>query len=94
MVTQQKKHGGSAFPHQQDVTFYHPDDPSRLPHTLRGQWQGGMTLRDYFAGQAIAAMADEVLRELERSDKSDLKARRAAFPAYMLADAMLAEREK
>lgn len=42
----------------------------------------GMTLRDYFAGQALASMRAEFVTD------------RTAQLAYEYADAMLAEREK
>jgi len=48
--------------------------------------QRGMTLRDYFAGQAIAALAEHVGR-------FDMSHSQAEY-AYRLADAMIAEREK
>ncbi len=48
--------------------------------------QSGMTLRDYFAGQAIVALA-------ERAGKFDMSHSQAEY-AYRLADAMIAEREK
>ena len=48
--------------------------------------QSGMTLRDYFAGQAIVALAEHV----GRIDMSHSHAEHA----YRVADAMIAEREK
>lgn len=60
----------------------------------------GMTLRDYFAGQALAsvALADlgsrlAVLRE-SGSEDGGLTAQQIAECAYLQADAMLAERAK
>lgn len=47
-------------------------------------YQSGMTLRDYFAGQALAGILA----------RSSYKAQSAALFAYQYADAMLAEREK
>lgn len=47
---------------------------------------GGMTLRDYFAGQALAGLARGVGLDLERHD--------LAQRAYNIADAMLAERAR
>ena len=51
-------------------------------------YQSGMTLRDYFAGQAIinVMLCDE---DMERTSVEDI-----AKWAYKIADAMLAEREK
>lgn len=54
-----------------------PAFPPPVPNVSRG-----MTLRDWFAGQALATCAD-----LE-------KAKSAAAWAYQVADAMLAERQK
>ena len=72
-----KPTGGRAFPSEQTTS------PS-------GHWNNtyrpGMTLRDYFAGQALVGMADYYIAEAE----AEMYARRA----YLLADAMLAEREK
>jgi pyridoxal/pyridoxine/pyridoxamine kinase len=62
----QDKTGGAAFPH--------------VPTFKVGN--NGMTLRDYFAGQAIAGL-------LDRNN-----AEKAAEVAYHVADAMIAEREK
>jgi hypothetical protein len=45
--------------------------------------QSGMTLRDYFAGQALAGMPWS--REISRKDQ--------AKQCFQIADAMLAERE-
>jgi hypothetical protein len=59
----------------------------------------GMTLRDWFAGQALAAMSDvrddgdysEMTRDAGRPE---LEARWIATAAYRIADAMMAERGK
>jgi phage gp46-like protein len=52
-----------------------------------GRWdsQHGMTLRDYFAGQALAGRL---------ADGTDKMKHRVAEDAYAYADAMLAERTK
>jgi len=48
----------------------------------------GMTLRDYFAGQALSGLvADEVLGD-------EIDATGVAKRCYLVADAMLKEREK
>jgi hypothetical protein len=67
-----KKDGGPAFPHIVD------GDRGRPWHQ-----PGAMSLRDYFAGQALAACAD---------NEDEPKA--IAWFAYQIADAMLAERDK
>lgn len=52
--------------------------------------QGGMTLRDYFAAQAMAATINAPFE----SDNYASNPGRVAEYAYQYADAMLAEREK
>ena len=70
--------GGPAFPAQPIYKF--PDG------AVVSLDQGGMTLRDYFAGQALAAMPDVILTGEPDSV--------VAKVSYKLADAMLAEREE
>ena len=65
------KTGGAAFP---------ACDEANMNGTM------GMTLRDYFAGQAIVALAEHV----GRIDMTHSQAEQA----YRVADAMIAEREK
>ena len=69
MSYETKKDGGPAFPMASDIS---------------GHWSG-MTLRDWFAGQALRARWGDgtAMTEIE-----------AAQMAYQLADAMLAERSK
>ena len=57
-----------------------------------GHWTvtGGMTLRDWFAGQALVGM----LASAPVADRSKPKHRGWAENAYLFADAMLAERSK
>lgn len=52
--------------------------------------QEGMTLRDWFAGQALVGM----LASAPVADRSKPKHRGWAENAYLFADAMLAERSK
>ena len=66
-------------------------NPYAFPLTIQGVggetsfYQEGMTLRDYFAGQALSALADpDWPRENEQ----------IAEWAYTMADAMLAARDK
>jgi hypothetical protein len=66
-----KPNGGYAFPH----TGTGSQDPS----------YDGMTLRDYFAGQAITSLGQSWGAGHEE---------RAAELAYRIADAMIAERSK
>ena len=73
------KDGGSAFPVFAAVRAGADYD----------MLERGMTLRDWFAGQALAGSMTERLNFL-----TDEETIRYAEEAYMLADAMLAQREK
>lgn len=61
--------------------------------------EGGMSLRDWFAGQTISAMSAELVR-LASEDGSEMVSGIAplagglAVISYVLADAMLVERRK
>jgi hypothetical protein len=78
-----KDDGGPAFPIQ---CFF--DDGSRSVPIEYGQ--PGMTLRDYFAGQALAGFLAAPGRTGEKArDNSG----RAAYWAYVQADAMLEARK-
>lgn len=76
-----KDTGGPAFPH---------------PDYLAQGWQG-MTVRDYFAAKAMAAMTSDyervasIARESQRQGHT--YAAEVALQAYVLADAMLKARE-
>lgn len=93
------KRGGPAFP----FTFISKFD-ARTGAPTDTQIFPGMTLRDYFAGQALAgAMAvmsvasEESLKSIARENGLALPTTRsavAASVAYGYADAMLAERSK
>lgn len=72
------KTGGPAFPHYYDLGGPYPNYSSGP----------GMTLRDYFAGQALASM------EYSPFPADDNTAVQLAARAYRIADAMLAERSK
>jgi hypothetical protein len=63
--------GGPAFP---------------VAETIHVYGHNGMTLRDYFAGQALAAMPDEFMTSQTESV--------VAIVSYGLADAMMAARER
>jgi hypothetical protein len=62
--------------------------------------QPGMTLRDYFAAQAIRGGADALCDQLDPLNEDTTEAdaaehaKRHAHAAYLLADALLAERNK
>lgn len=78
--------GGPAFPH--DVEFSAP--------SVGANWRkkhGGMSLRDYFAAKAMGATFYPAIQESIRIN-TDLDCGKVAEFAYIMADAMLAEREK
>src|SRR5690606_36001510 len=86
--------GGPAFPGQ-----WYDFQPYTGDQVVREQWEG-MTLRDYFAAKAMAALIAEPLnegqssiawrwtRQLQMSGPDIF-----AHAAYMMADAMLRARE-
>jgi len=78
MAGERMKDGGPAFPGMW---------PSEEPHHF-GQLmlKPGMSLRDWFAGQALAALG--------RTSNNWPEDQRVAVRCYEVADAMLAEREK
>ena len=74
----QSQHGGAAFP----ATVPLEDNETAV-------WTG-MSLRDWFAGQALAGMLAESGAPV--SWQAEVRLRTAAAIAYQMADAMLAER--
>jgi hypothetical protein len=85
-----------------DGGFAYPQTPAVGPsgdlyHPCQQGWGGGMSLRDYFAGQALAGMNAspalfEAVTSKEAGDGSHYE--RLSRHAYRQADAMLAERSK
>ncbi|WP_353269299.1 hypothetical protein [Gemmatimonas sp.] len=85
--------GGPAFPLINDHTH---------PTTINN----GMTLRDYFAGQALAQLIKREIREMRKdqvrmdcfgddeSEEIPFHTSHIASESYALADAMLAARER
>lgn len=90
--------GGPAFP-QHDLSAYGMG-PAMRGHVpgddLSGKYEvEGMSLRDWFAGQLIGHLATDVSVGRRLADQShDAVARSIAGTAYLLADAMIAERRK
>lgn len=72
MTDQEIKDGGPAFPNV-------PSDPQIM------SWDAGMSLRDWFAGQAISPMLVQAYGQTP-----DILARKA----FEIADAMIKERRK
>jgi hypothetical protein len=61
-----------------------------FPHARPSMNQHGMTLRDWFAGQALAGAVANQLKEPTRQERFEA----IATQAYRFADAMLTVREK
>jgi hypothetical protein len=77
-VMAQRNDGGPTFPTE--------------PNTQPGFYaHHGMSLRDYFAGQALAGLAG---RKFHKGDAGEGYAEWAASMAYEFADALLAARER
>lgn len=79
-----KNDGGPAFPRaagQTERGFNRPQD--------------GMSLRDWFAGQALDALIEDICRpsEYETADKAEHPRQTVARRAYAIADAMLEARK-
>jgi hypothetical protein len=82
------KNGGLAFPYS-FVTQARGGSPTEI------QNHSGMTLRDYFAGQALnGVLASENPQYHYMCASNKKHTQSAARKAYEMADAMLAEREK
>jgi hypothetical protein len=69
-----------------------------FPQPINPSEQGrGMTLRDYFAAKAMAAVMPAVMNELKKTRGSVKEAQRlqalSAETCYVLADAMMKARE-
>lgn len=74
-----RKDGGSAFPGEYAER--------NGMHSTRKVSPKGMTLRDYFAGQAMLMIP-------HMGNGDELEPREVAHDAYRMADAMLAERDQ
>jgi hypothetical protein len=78
------KNGGSAYPVLKN-NVKHTGQYAGIAHHTKG----GMTLRDYFAGQALEGLCSEC-----NFSGDDIDFEGMVKDAYRFADAMLAEREK
>lgn len=74
-----KDTGGSAFPE-----VYSSQNDDRVMVEVYSA--GGMTLRDYFAAKALTTCSDDAAQNLTREEIAEW--------CYLMADAMLAERNK
>lgn len=83
-----KETGGFAFPHdveERSENIYGEIQTSEYSHP-------GMTLRDYFAAKAMQGLTSDVTQVSRREGQSYVT--EIASMSYMLADAMLKERNK
>jgi len=74
-----------------------PQNPYAFPSPDDGRPADGygMSLRDWFAGQAVGALLAQGLKDRKIKDLASDEARRVvAASAYAIADAMLAARAK
>lgn len=85
MSDKERGDGGPAFPCK--TKTYNPPAFGELGHTFEHELPG-MTLRDYFAAKAMAAII------WPWSEGSDNYFKPVADAAYLIADAMLAARER
>ena len=85
----EKNNGGPAFPCKKIVSYQTSLFSSEAIPVY--EEVGGMTLRDWFAGQALAGMA--TLYAVAGGASEDI-AKANATVSYLMADAMLAERDK
>ena len=84
-----KPDGGPAFP------IYTLQCDNRGHLTNVATYLNGMTLRDYFAGQALAGLlANPTLDVTNKSGDGESDSDIIAKACFYFADAMLAEREK
>ena len=81
-----KNNGGPAFPTTPHVDMHGNRGPQK------GQLEGGLTVRDYFAGCAISAIAAQV--PSGSPTPPYYTAEGMAKRAYTIAEAMLKERNK
>jgi hypothetical protein len=74
-----------------------PAFPLEVIYTQENEKFNGMTLRDYFAAQAMQVVMPSVIAELQRKSYSDEKTKllknTSAEACYGMADAMMKARE-
>ena len=83
--------GGSAFPHG-DVSVW-ADKPDGTGSWVQHPETPGMTLRDWFAGMALAQIGNEYVARGEVTRQAQEHAMTLAAHAYNIADAMIAARK-
>ena len=101
-MNDQSKDGGPAFPEAFTVPAHSPTGSGTdYPHEAYVASRGGMSLRDWFAGQSLTAACQSALHEtsspLGRGGteiRLRLDREEAANAAYEIADAMLRRRNR
>ena len=95
MTTTNKDTGGPAFPTTRTVRSKGMDRGGYPTAVVSLEDAGGMTLRDYFAGQALAAIVRDrdALRSLNGEPDYPLESN-LSFTCYKIADAMLEARKQ
>jgi hypothetical protein len=92
-----KNDGGPAFPGQAEsgkFGEFHSGHGAPVKFPIYEN-RPGMTLRDYFAGQALAGfLANSIRHATWNINDAHAYAEATAAQAYLQADAMLAERDK
>ena len=86
--------GGPAFPHGGRIVGYSQNDQQPIIEPIVA---GGMTLRDYFAASALTMLADSEAQwnpTKEEKDQGLTWVDLVARQAYLIADAMLAKRNR
>ena len=93
-MTKQIEDGGPAFPQANDDYVDHPVHGRILLSHLDRSPEPGMSLRDYFAGQALAGdLANSSEGCFSNNAETDALQSRAKF-FYRMADAMLRARKE
>jgi hypothetical protein len=86
-----KPDGGPAFP---VIEQWNEWSELKADYVSRTGPRGGMSLRDFFAGQALPAVIEAYIAANGSCLGADHIRRNAPAHAYAFADAMLTEREK
>jgi len=83
------KDGGSAFP--SETLSHYQDNAGNMTPVF--ETKGGLSIRDYFAGQALCGLLATTIDWSEKNGKEKIN-KVISEMSYELADAMIAEREK
>jgi hypothetical protein len=86
--------GGPVFPQTHEQRYLDPVHGVIRPKDIYGDAHPGMSLRDYFAGQSLGESCGVVAAMADYPRAAKEEAERIAQAAYLIADAMLAERSK